>query len=528
MDNINNVFVSFDADNAGRKIGRAILSDNVKELKESSDRISLGNTIIEKWAKTYSGTCYSSGGDQGVWAVPAEATKDLESLRNDYEFASGLTVSMGLGNTLSESGKALLVAKFKGKNQVVQYDQSIDDEIARVQESMGHGTASPEETKLGEAYLRPEGESVQKKSEFNDCPYCKDKEEEHSCPYCEENGASEVPQNDCPYCRDTNSVEDCKYCKDLDSGSEKTPSDGIEQTAGPSVEEPTAQTSEDYESKGLNDPAIEKPRIDDHPPIEEASPAIYEADDQHETNSNRALDVKDGNPVETKMPVSPDEIGETPAAILQQLDADGAEVTQDDMAAVNNMDDADLAIDRGAEENVSRPEDYGKEVPRDMGLGEEEQQEEGPDLNGVLQEGLDNHADNIQREKVVQMVSEALEGFKSCKQILEKAKEQAPQLYQSSIAMLRAMIEMAKMLGLSDSTESAEEVVGQESPANDDEAMAQEAEADPSLNDPKQAAPKENDKEVHDWKEPFKPHPSHGQAAAQEDAATKSPKIQSQ
>ena len=46
------------------------------------------------------------------------------------------------------------------------------------------------------------------------------------------------------------------------------------------------------------------------------------------------------------------------------------------------------------------------------------------------------------------MVGEALEGFKASKNILERAKTEAPQLYTSSIAMLKAMIEMCKMLGL--------------------------------------------------------------------------------
>jgi hypothetical protein len=83
-----------------------------------------------------------------------------------------------------------------------------------------------------------------------------------------------------------------------------------------------------------------------------------------------------------------------------------------------------------------------------MGNPASPQDDGSPDLTAVLHEGLDVHADNIQREKVVQMTSQALEGFKASKQIIERAQEQAPQLYQASIMMLKAMIEMAKMLGL--------------------------------------------------------------------------------
>ena len=110
------------------------------------------------------------------------------------------------------------------------------------------------------------------------------------------------------------------------------------------------------------------------------------------------------------------------------------------------IDAPNMAVGTGVEGNVSRPENYADEnAPKDLGLGEDEQ---APDVTQLMQEGLDNHSQNINREKVIGLVSEALQGFKACKPIIEKSKLQAPQLYESSIAMLRAMIEMCKMLGL--------------------------------------------------------------------------------
>ena len=47
------------------------------------------------------------------------------------------------------------------------------------------------------------------------------------------------------------------------------------------------------------------------------------------------------------------------------------------------------------------------------------------------------------------------------KQILEKAKEQAPDFYQASIAMLAAMIKMAEMLGLSGGAQAPGQEPGQ-------------------------------------------------------------------
>jgi hypothetical protein len=106
---------------------------------------------------------------------------------------------------------------------------------------------------------------------------------------------------------------------------------------------------------------------------------------------------------------------------------------------------------------VSRPMDYD-EKQGDMGLSEEEADQDEPNLDEVLQGGLDQHADNIQREKVIQLVGQALDGFKSQKAILDKAKDQAPELYSSCISMLRAMIELCSLAGLDNSGEAEQEV----------------------------------------------------------------------
>jgi len=51
-----------------------------------------------------------------------------------------------------------------------------------------------------------------------------------------------------------------------------------------------------------------------------------------------------------------------------------------------------------------------------------------------------------------------LDSFKAQKQILDKAKEQAPQLYDSCLQMLRAMIELCSLAGLDNSGEAEQEV----------------------------------------------------------------------
>ena len=163
MDSQNIVYMAYDGDNAGRLCGRAILADNPDALHEISDRIQLGHEIVKRWVEGHGGKFISGGGDEGVFSIPAEAIANVEELRSDYHFATNLTATVGIGKTLSEAGKAMLVGKFRGKNTVVQYDNALESEIQQAQERTTQGTASAEEKKISEAYLEPQGNGMIKR-----------------------------------------------------------------------------------------------------------------------------------------------------------------------------------------------------------------------------------------------------------------------------------------------------------------------------------------------------------------------------
>lgn len=134
---------------------------------------------------------------------------------------------------------------------------------------------------------------------------------------------------------------------------------------------------------------------------------------------------------------------------------------------------------------ISRPEDYNAKQG-DLGLSEEDAQNQDPNLDEVLRDGLDSHADSIQREKVVDMVGQALDAFKGQKQILDKAKEQAPELYDACIQMLRSMIELCSLAGIDQSQpeQDVNEIEGQ---------GASPEEASGSQEMPQQGAPESDD-----------------------------------
>ena len=488
----NSVYLSYDADSAGSRIGQAVLANDPDMLNEFSQKIGLGNEIIAKWAMAHGGIQYSSGGDQGVFAIPETAIEQIEALRKDYQFATGLTITVGIGKTLSESGKALIVGKFRGKNQIVIYGPDVDQEIDQAEAHIQEGTASFEEQKLAQAYLKPEGDKMAKDTEqqdtkigHSDCPYCQalqdegvedmdhcqwchNKNEEHDCPYCAELKEEHDPKAE-------GHPSDCPLCADMEQDHSE-----IETTAGPTVSEPTTTSAEDFEGAGLPTPDLPKPDAISQVPDELGTSIDDPSVENLKLESEQAQQEPDQEQSQAvgKIP----EGSETPEQILEQVDL---------LPDQNEIQDGS---DKEMEDGVSRPNNFASNVPKDMGLSEDEDENEesGPDITSVLQEGLDSHADNIQKEKVVQMVGQALQGFKACRDIIERSQQQAPQLYQSSIMMLKAMIEMAKMLGLDqgdqdtqnplgapEKPETAEDKADHAAEQTDSEAPSEEGESEP-------------------------------------------------
>lgn len=310
------------------------------------------------------------------------------------------------------------------------------------------------------------------------CPYCKALEAandpaEGACPYCAKmENPPAVAQSECKYCAAMEDNTGCKYCDAMNSApqasgcaycADMAHRDQECQYCGdaPNTNNPTTTNSEDFAGQGLDAPAMPKPI-----PGEDPQGQITPMDDT--TNNNANLDPNGNGEVNVQTaPVGPcipldqpkesvqlDHSKEALMNIASQIEQGqgipipGAGPGPQGQAEAQSIDQADLAVGTDMQDNVSRPAGYGDNQPGDMGVGENGDQTDSPDLGNVLQEGLDAHADNIQREKVVQMVSQALQGFKASKQIVERAQTQAPQLYQASIMMLKAMIEMAKMLGL--------------------------------------------------------------------------------
>lgn len=144
------VLLAWDGDNVGRLVGRASLADDTEAVRRISQSIDRGNEIWKSWVIMNGGSIISMGGDEGRAEILAEHLSELPKIRIQYSGAVGSSVSVGVGTKLSEADRALMAAKIRGGDQIVLYDEDVDEELAEEQKSQGQHS---EIDKLAEEYL---------------------------------------------------------------------------------------------------------------------------------------------------------------------------------------------------------------------------------------------------------------------------------------------------------------------------------------------------------------------------------------
>jgi hypothetical protein len=122
-------WVSFDGDFIGNAVARAEEADDERKLQEMSASINAGNQAAAEWCKAMGGSVLEMGGDEGVMKVPGTAIQNIEDLRARYQSIVGATLTVGIGKKISESTKARMLGKLKGKNRVEMFTDSTDKEL---------------------------------------------------------------------------------------------------------------------------------------------------------------------------------------------------------------------------------------------------------------------------------------------------------------------------------------------------------------------------------------------------------------
>jgi hypothetical protein len=164
------ICVAYDADSAGRLVGRARLADDVARLRVIGATLDAGNDLMRRWATAHGGAAVEVGGDEGLLEVGPSALQDVESARKQYAEMVGCTLSVGLGRKPSEASKALLAAKFRGKNRVVLYDKSVEDEVAQAAARQPTTEQKEAEAYLGKADAGPATSDAGRAAPMTDAP----------------------------------------------------------------------------------------------------------------------------------------------------------------------------------------------------------------------------------------------------------------------------------------------------------------------------------------------------------------------
>lgn len=121
------VYITGDGDDIGQQVGRMSIEDDVKGLQAMDKKIQAGGQVFAEFAESNDGEVIGIGGDEIRIMVPMDALEQLDDTISQYEEVTGFTISLGVGKKLSEADKAMIIAKFKGKDQVVHWEPEMED-----------------------------------------------------------------------------------------------------------------------------------------------------------------------------------------------------------------------------------------------------------------------------------------------------------------------------------------------------------------------------------------------------------------
>ncbi len=124
---MNNIYLSIDGDDVGRKLEYFMLINDSSSLIEFSEKFQKGMFWLEeKLVKDFKGVIIFTGGDNLLVSLNSDSIINIESLRSDFHQRTGSTLSVGFGNSPRQAYFALKLAKTSGKNRVCNFQEISD------------------------------------------------------------------------------------------------------------------------------------------------------------------------------------------------------------------------------------------------------------------------------------------------------------------------------------------------------------------------------------------------------------------
>lgn len=130
------VFVSMDGDNIGASVERAAMADDIATIVKQSEKIANGQKQLRAWANKHDADIYIDGGDDMAMTLPKKYVKDLDILAKEYKKVTGFTITIGIGPSISKAGHAMLYGKIRGKDQINEWSEDVDEYLSGAVEDM--------------------------------------------------------------------------------------------------------------------------------------------------------------------------------------------------------------------------------------------------------------------------------------------------------------------------------------------------------------------------------------------------------
>ncbi len=386
-------YVAVDADNAGVAIGEAVLNDDTDSLSSISQNINGGTQIFTQWAEFNGGEVISNGSDEAIVRVPITSVHELETLKIKYQDQTGFKISIGMGESVSSAAKALIYAKMNGKDQIVDY--------------------SPEMEEAMKQAMSPEGVV----------------ESENTLPH-QEVSEEEIPDHEQELAPEEKAIHDET---EMVSDEEEIEQEEMAAIGEETLEEEMPEEEAMDEMVDSVNPQEEDIDLDGRPDQDEVHGEITPEDDidgdgdvEHEEAIAVEAEAEEGYSDEADFADEEEEefIDEESTELKESIEGEMSE------------EDGEIPAEEVAEEEM--PEEDGFMLDEEHALPEEE---------GELPMEEEESADS---ESLKSIIFESLQNFKQNREYLEGMSSENPELYNSLIYVLQAMIEMARELGYGD------------------------------------------------------------------------------
>lgn len=475
------MYFSINSDDVGSKFGDMASQNNEQGLSDLSSQLKEAHAMIDQWVMDNGGKVIASSGDENLFFL--ENPEGLEQLLADYSEHTGNSVTVGVGDSISNAIKAMIFGKKSGKNQINEYSPEMEDSFGEqdeAQEGQEDNQQAPQDQVPNDSATPPELDPTNQlpsgdpeNPDFAGNDITENGGPKPGGPVDMENGVDEkttqpaeskVPQQSsvqsqiAPNASNAPNAPFSQNQVQPKGNSVTPPMNMAAQTATPPQKvsnsgnlPPQKVSNSPISGSNNSQPAektIEMPvdnLVNEHESLVDTLKSPSHEDDQQEANvQGEELQeykaVQDGSESPEEVEQDESQEGQNPGELSNVMDSQSGD---------NSMDE-EVSNDTESQDGVGIPNNEGNqtEVPED---GMED---------GLQEMGDEAGDENVDVESLRSEIAQNLVMFRENKSFFEQIRNTQPKFYLATISMLRNMILMAKQLGMTPGSDM-DKVAGQ-------------------------------------------------------------------